>query len=65
MRCAISMAMGVFGLVALVTGIQKPFPLFDAMFYLPHVISAFIFGFLAIVHIWLNRKAVARYSTKS
>ena len=64
MRRVIGIAMVIFGLAALITGIQKFLPPFNAMFYPPHVINSSIFGLLVVAHIWLNWKPVVRYFRK-
>ena len=61
MRRGISIAMVIFGLATVITGIQKFFPPFDTIFYPPHIITSCIFGLLAVIHIWLNRKPIVRY----
>ena len=61
MRRGISIAMVIFGLAALITGIEKLFPPFNEMTYPPHLINALIFGLLVIIHTWLNWKPVVRY----
>jgi len=61
MRRGIGIAMVIFGLATVMTGIWNFFPPFDTMFYPPHVINACIFGLLAIVHVWLNWKSIVRY----
>jgi hypothetical protein len=61
MRRAISIALAVFGLAMLITGIEKLFPPFDEMTFVPHIVNSFIFGVLAVVHIWLNWKALMHY----
>jgi len=60
MRRGISIAMVIFGLAVVITGIWNWFPPFDTMFFPPHAISSFVFGLLAIVHIWLNWKPLVR-----
>ena len=61
MRRGIGIAMVIFGLAAALTGIWNFFPPFKDTFSIPHVIPAFIFGFLAVIHIWLNRRPLLRY----
>ena len=61
MRRGIGIAMVIFGLAMVITGIWNFFPPFNTMFFPPHVINACIFGLLAAVHIWLNRKPVVRH----
>jgi cytochrome b subunit of formate dehydrogenase len=61
MRRVLSIAMVIAGLVMAITGIWKFFPPFDTEFFPPHVISAFVFTGLVIIHIWLNRKPLIRY----
>ena len=60
MRRGISVAMVIFGLLMLISGIQKLFPPFNTMLFPPHIISSFILGILAIIHIWLNWKPLVR-----
>ena len=64
MRHVISILMVIFGLSAIAGGIWKLFPPYNKMFYVPHIFSAFIFGVLIIIHIWLNRKPLIRYFQK-
>ena len=61
MRRGISIALAIFALAMLVSGIQKLFPPANDIFYRPHVVISFIFGFLVVVHLWLNRKSIVRY----
>ena len=61
MRRAISIAMVLFGLAMVVSGIQKFFPPVNSFFYPPHAINACIFGLLVVVHIVLNWKSIIRY----
>ena len=61
MRRAISIAMVIFGLAAVITGIQKFFPPFNTILYPPHIINACIFGLIITVHIRLNWKPIVRY----
>ena len=61
MRSIIGIMMVIFGLNTALTGIWNFFPPFKTEFYIPHVINACIFGLLAAVHVWLNRKPVLRY----
>jgi hypothetical protein len=61
MRRGISIAMVIFGLAMLISGIQKLFPPANTFFYPPHVINACIFGVLVIVHIVLNWKQIGRH----
>ena len=61
MKRGIGIAMVIFGLAMVVSGIQKLFPPTNTFFYPPHVINACIFGLLVVVHIWLNWKPIGRY----
>ena len=61
MRRGIAIAMVIFGLAMLITGIQKLFSPASDMFYPPHVIISCIFGLLVVTHIWLNWKSIGRY----
>jgi hypothetical protein len=61
MKRGIAIAMVIFGLAMLISGIQKLFPPANTFFYPPHVINACIFGVLVIVHIVLNWKQIARH----
>ena len=61
MRRGIGIAMVLFGLTMLITGIWNIFPPFDAMFFPAHGINSFAFGILAVIHIWLNWKTIVRY----
>ena len=61
MRRVIGIAMVIFGLTTALTGIWNFFPPFNTVFYPPHAINSCVFGLLAAIHIWLNRKPVLRY----
>ena len=61
MRRVISIAMVLFGLNVLITGIWNIFPPFDTMFFPAHGINSFAFGILAVIHVWLNWKPIVRY----
>lgn len=61
MRRVISMTMIFFGIAMLITGIWNIFPPFDTEVFPPHIISSFIFGILAIIHVWLNWKSIIHY----
>ena len=61
MRRGISIAMVIFGVATAITGIWNIFPPFDTIITPPHMISSFIFGILAVIHIWLNWKPILRY----
>lgn len=61
MRRGISMAMVIFGLATVISGLQKLFPPASDIFYRPHVVLACIFALLVITHIGLNRKSIGRY----
>jgi hypothetical protein len=61
MRRGISIAMVIFGLAMLISGIQKLFPPANTFFYPPHVINACILGVLVIVHIVLNWKSIGKH----
>ncbi|MFC1932503.1 hypothetical protein ACFLXU_02585 [Chloroflexota bacterium] len=61
MKRVISIALGVFGLAMLITGIWNMFPPFDTMFFPAHVIPSSVFGILLIIHVWLNWKPIIRY----
>ena len=61
MRRGIAVAMVIFGLAMVITGIWNFFPPFNTILYPPHIVNACIFGLLAIVHIWLNWKPIIRY----
>jgi len=61
MRRGIAIAMVIFGLAAVISGIQKFFPPANDMFYPPHVINSCIFGLLVFVHIGLNSKSIGRH----
>jgi len=61
MRRAISIAMVIFGLAMVITGIWNLFPPFNTMLFPAHIIPAFIFGLLAATHLWLNWKLIVRY----
>jgi hypothetical protein len=61
MRRGISIALVIFGLAMLVSGLQKLFPPANDIFYRPHVVMACIFAVLVCVHLGLNRKSIARH----
>lgn len=61
MRRGISIAMVIFGIAMVITGIWNIFPPFDTELTPPHIISSFIFGVLIILHVWLNWKPIVRY----
>jgi hypothetical protein len=61
MRRVITIIMVTLGLTTVITGIWDFFPPFNGTFYVPHTITACIFGILVAVHLWLNRKPVLRY----
>ncbi len=61
MRRGIAIAMVIFGLAAVISGIQKLFPPANDIFYPPHVINSCIFGVLVFAHIGLNWKSISRH----
>jgi hypothetical protein len=61
MRRGIAIAMVIFGLAMVISGIQKLFPPANTFFYPPHVINACVFAVLVFIHIGLNWKSIARY----
>ena len=61
MRRVIGIAMVIFGLAMVITGIWNLFPPFNTMLFPPHIITSFIFGILAVIHACLNRKPIAQY----
>jgi hypothetical protein len=61
MRRGIAIAMVIFGLAMVISGIQKFFPPANESFYPPHVINSCIFGLLVIAHIRLNWKSISRH----
>ena len=61
MKRGIAIAMVIFGLAMLVSGIQKLFPPANTFFYPPHVINACIFGVLVFIHLGINWKSLARH----
>ena len=61
MRRGISVAMVVFGVWTAVTGIWQVFPPFDTGVEPVHIIPAFCFGVLAVIHVVLNWKPLSRY----
>jgi hypothetical protein len=61
MRRGVSIAMVIFGLAALISGLQKLFPPANDIFYRPHVVLACIFAALVIAHIRLNWKSISRH----
>ena len=61
MRRSISIAMVLFGIWAVISGISQFFPPFDTEFDVGHVVSACGFAVLLGIHVWLNRKPAVRY----
>jgi hypothetical protein len=61
MRRGIAIAMVIFGLAMVISGIQKFFSPASDVFYLPHVINSCIFSVLVIAHIKLNWKSIGRH----
>jgi len=61
MKRVIGIAMVIFGLAMVITGIWNLFPPFNTMLFPAHIIPSFIFGLLVVVHIWLNWKLLGRY----
>ena len=61
MRRGVSIAMVIFGLSMVITGVWNIFPPFDTRFFPAHAISSFVFGILIVIHIWLNWKSIVRY----
>jgi|GEM_PF-1388927 len=61
MRRAIVIAMVIFGVWALISGISQFFPPFDTLFDVGHVVSACVLGILMIIHVCLNFKTIVRY----
>ena len=61
MRRVISLALVIYGLLTIATGIWNFFPPFNTMFYVQHVINSCIFGSLLIIHVILNMKSITRY----
>ena len=61
MKRGIAIAMVIFGLAMLVSGIQKLFPPANTFFYPPHVINAIIFAVLVFIHVGLNWKSLAKH----
>ena len=61
MKRGIAIAMVIFGLAMVISGIQKFFPPSSESFYPPHVINACIFGLLVVVHVWLHWKQIVRH----
>ena len=56
MRRSIAIALVVFGLLIMLTGLWQFFPPFNTGVEPLHVIPAFCFAILLIIHIWLVRK---------
>ena len=61
MRRGVGIAMVIFLVWAVVTGIWQLFPPFDMGVEPPHIIAAFPLAILVCIHIWLNRKPLFRY----
>ena len=64
MKRFIGIGMVIFGLAAALTGIWNFFPPFNTIIYTPHIISSYVFGVLAVIHVCLNRKPIAQYFKK-
>ena len=61
MRRVIAIAMGIFGLSMMITGVMKLFPPFNSITFPAHIINSIIFGVLAIIHTFLNWKPLGWY----
>ena len=61
MRRGVSIAMVVFGLITMITGLWKLWPPFNDMFYPAHAVNAFTFAILLLTHIYLNWKQLLQY----
>ena len=61
MRRVVSIILVVAGLFTGVTGIWNFFPPFNQSFSPGHAIGGSIVGALCVVHLWINRKPVAKY----
>jgi len=61
MRRVISIAMFIFGLSMVITGIMKLFPPFSDITFPAHIVNSIIFGILAVIHTWTNWKPLIRY----
>ena len=61
MRRWMVIAMFILSLAMVITGIWNIFPPFDTMFFPSHVVNSVAFGILAVIHVWLNWKAIVRY----
>ena len=61
MRRGVSVAMVIFGVWIVVTGIWQVFPPFNTGVEPVHLIPAFCFAVLMIIHVWLNWKPLLRY----
>ena len=61
MRRVIGIAMVIFGIWAVISGISQFIPPFDTMFDPGHVVSACVFTALVLTHVCLNVKTVVRY----
>lgn len=61
MRRGVSIAMVIFGILSILTGIWQFLPPFEYGHDPLHIAPAFIFGILVVIHVWLNRKPLVRY----
>ena len=61
MRRGIAIAMGIFGLSMVITGILKLFPPFNSITFPAHIINSITFGILVTIHTCLNWKPLSRY----
>ena len=61
MRRTVSIILVLAGLFTAVTGIWNFFPPFNESFSPGHAIGGSLVGALCVVHLWFNRKPVAKY----
>ena len=61
MRRGIAIAMVIFGIWAVISGISQFIPPFDTMFDPGHVVSSCGFATLLGIHAWLHRKPIVGY----
>ena len=61
MRRGIGIAMAIFIVWSVVTGIWQLFPPYDEGVEPLHIVPAFPLAVLICIHVWLNRKPLVRY----
>ena len=61
MRRVTGILLVIVGLFTAITGIWNFFPPFSSSFSPGHAVGACVFGVLAVIHVYLNWKAILRY----